>query len=72
MTMFEKNDPQGTPAPPPPIPPLGHDQGDRMKIHSDLFCMFHLTTHIKFGIKVFEIDMLTERTSSDKAGIFPS
>ena len=28
------------------VPPLGHDQGDRMKIPSNMFCIFHLhNTH---------------------------
>ena len=40
MTMFEKNDPLGTPVP--QSPTLGHDPGDRMKIPSDMFCIFHL------------------------------
>ena len=25
----------------PEVPPLGHDPGDRMKIPSDMFCVFH-------------------------------
>ena len=40
MTMFEKNVfwPPGHPK----VPPLGHDPGNRMKIPSDVFCIFHL------------------------------
>ena len=30
----------------PKVPPLGHDQGDRIKILSDMFCIFHLWEHI--------------------------
>ena len=30
------------PPPPPKVPPLGHDPGDRIKIPSDMFCIFHL------------------------------
>ena len=29
----------------PKVPPLGHDPGDRMKIPSDSFCIFHLWEH---------------------------
>ena len=29
----------------PKVPPLGHDPGDRMKISSDMFCIFHLWEH---------------------------
>ena len=56
-----------TPPPPwaspacPKVPPLEHDNGDRIKIPSDMFCIFHLyNTHTKSGIIFFEIDMLTE------------
>ena len=71
----------------PKVPPLGHDPGDRIKIPSDMFCIFHfplvscvrcgtwlyrflifaplltlyisfVRTHTKFGIKIFEIDMV--------------
>ena len=43
------------------VPPLGHDPGDRIKIPSDMF--FYLSfvrTHIQFGMKIFETDMVTE------------
>ena len=45
MTMFEKN--CLTPCVPqcPKVPPLGHDPGDRIKIPSDMFCIFHLCEH---------------------------
>ena len=50
----------GTPAPQSPIP----GQGDRINIQSDscMCCVvfFICTTHTKFGIKIFEIDMLTK------------
>ena len=29
----------------PKVPPLGHDPGDRIKIPSDMFCIFHLWEH---------------------------
>ena len=29
----------------PKVPPLGHDPGDRIKILSDMFCIFHLWKH---------------------------
>ena len=35
----------------PKVPPLGHDQGDRMIIPSDMFCIFHLYNTQKFGKK---------------------
>ena len=42
MAMFEKKSwPPGHPQRP-KVPPLGHDQGDRKKIPSDMFCIFHL------------------------------
>ena len=43
--ISEKNlfDPLGTPVP--QVPPLRHDPGDRMKISSDIFCIFHLWEH---------------------------
>ena len=45
----------------PKVPPLGHDPGDRMKIPSDMFCIFSfVSTHTKFGIKIFEIDFVIE------------
>ena len=27
------------------VPPLGHDPGNRIKIPSDMFCIFHLCEH---------------------------
>ena len=46
MTMFEKKFfwPPGHPQRP-KVPPLGHDLGDRLKIPSDMFCIFHLWEH---------------------------
>ena len=58
MTMFEFFDPLGTQRP--KVPSLGHDPGNRIKIPSDMFCIFHLLEHTKFGIKIFEIDMTTK------------
>ena len=61
MTMFEKKklDPPGHPQRL-KVPPLGHDQGDRMKIPSDMFWIFHLYNTHKVWYKIFEIDMFTE------------
>ena len=44
--MFEtkQNWPPGHPQCP-KVPPLGHDPGDRIKIPSDMFCIFHLWEH---------------------------
>ena len=36
----------------------GYDPGDRMKILFDIFHIFY--THTKFGIKLFEIDIVIE------------
>ena len=46
------------PAPRSPTP--GHDLGNRMKILFNMFSIFFIfvRTHTKFGIKIFEIDML--------------
>ena len=44
------------PAPPSPTP--GHDLGNRMKILFNMFSIFYLWEHTKFGVKIFEIDML--------------
>ena len=45
------------PAPGSPTP--GHDLSNRMKILFNMFSIFYFVrTHTKFGIKIFEIDML--------------
>ena len=44
------------PAPCSPTP--GHDLGNRMKIRFNVFYLLFVRTHTKFGIKIFEIDML--------------
>ena len=44
----------------PKVRPLGYDQGDRMKIPFELFCIFYLYNTHKIWYKIFEIDMLTE------------
>ena len=45
----------------PEVPPLGHDSGDRIKtpVWYVLYLLF-VRTHIKFGIKSFEIDFVIE------------
>ena len=60
MTMFEIFfDPWAPQCP--KVPPLGHDSCDRMKIPSDMFCIFHLWEHTYFfWIKIFEIDFVIE------------
>ena len=46
MTMFEKKTIFDPLAPQrPKVPSLGHDPDDRMKILSDMFCIFHLWEH---------------------------
>ena len=42
-----------------PSPTPGHDPGNRMKIPSDLYrtCV---RRHTKFGLKIFEIDLVIE------------
>ena len=41
------------------VPPLGHDQGDR--ILSDIFCICHLWEHTQSLVKkIFEIEILTK------------
>ena len=45
----------------PKVPHLGQDQGNKMKIPSDMVCIFHFVrTHTEFGIKIFEIDLVIE------------
>ena len=46
--------------PAPRSPTSGHDLGNRMKILFNTFSIFFIfvRTHTKFGIKIFEIDML--------------
>ena len=54
MIMLEKNifwPPWAPPAS--QSPPLGHDQGDRMKILSDMFCIFHSYNTHKVWYKNF-------------------
>ena len=46
----------------PIVPPLGYDQGDRMKILFDMFHIFlFVRPHTKFCIKIFEIDFVIEK-----------
>ena len=44
----------------PKVTPLGHDPGNRMKIWFDIWFILFVSTHIKIGIKVFEIDFVIE------------
>ena len=45
--------------PHPEDPPWGHEPGNRMKILFNMFSnLLFVRTHTKFGIKIFEIDML--------------
>ena len=44
----------------PQVPLRGHDPGNRMKIPFNMFAIIYLSTHTKFGIKIFEIDFVTE------------
>ena len=66
MTMLEKKEklwPNGHPQRP-KVPPLGHDQGDRMKFLFDMFYIFYLWEHTQSLVyKIFEIDFVIERTS---------
>ena len=45
--------------PPQAPPPLGHYPNNRVKILFNIFLLF-VRTRTKFGIKIFEIDMVTE------------
>ena len=47
-----------SPPPAPPSPTPGHDLGNRMQILFNMFSIFYLWEHTKFGVKIFEIDML--------------
>ena len=61
MTMFEKNffDPLGTPSAP-KSHPWGMTQATELKFRLICFVSSFVKTHTKFGIKIFEIDMVTE------------
>ena len=47
---------------PPPSTPksktLGHDPGDPMNIPSNMFYILFVRRHTKFGLKIFEIDLV--------------
>ena len=59
MTMFEKNDPLGTPAPQSPTPGAW-PRGAEWKSRLICFVFSFVRTHTKFGIKIFEIDFVIE------------
>ena len=46
--------------PSPPVPPLGHDPGNRMNILFNMFSIFYLWEHMQSLVQTIEIDMVTE------------
>ena len=44
----------------PQVPPLGHDPGDRMKIPSNMFYIFHCEKTHNVWFKIFGIDFVIE------------
>ena len=59
MTMFEKkNDPLGTPSAQ-KSHPWGMSQATEYKSRLIFLYLSFVRTHTKFGIKIFEIDMVT-------------
>ena len=47
--------------PAPKVRPLGHDPGNRIKIPSDMFCIFHLWKQTQsLVLKIFDIDFVIE------------
>ena len=41
------------------VPPLGHDPEDRMKIQFGVLYLLFVRSHSKFGIKIYEIDLMS-------------